>query len=83
MCVCLSLCTIIVVDSSAQNSSDNLPSYPPNSHHSSAVVIIGGESTDEREHPRQVRAVRCVASFYFTEEWSVEKQDWMLECTSD
>jgi len=36
--VCIWLCTIIVLHTSAQNSSDNLPSYPPDNHHNSDVV---------------------------------------------
>ena len=41
--VCISLCTIIV-HSTAQNSSDNLPAYPSCNHHSSDVVYwsVGG-----------------------------------------
>jgi len=32
VCVCISLCTT-VVHKRAQNSSDNLPSYPPDNHY--------------------------------------------------
>ena len=33
LCVCISLCTT-VVHNTAQNSSDNVPSYYPDNHHS-------------------------------------------------
>ena len=36
------MCTIIVVHSTAVNSSDNLPSYPPDNHHSSDDVYWRG-----------------------------------------
>ena len=39
--VCISLCTT-VVHNTAQNSSDNLPSYPPDNHHCSDVVYWRG-----------------------------------------
>jgi len=35
--VCVSLCTT-VVHNTAQNSSDNIPSYPPDNHHCSDDV---------------------------------------------
>jgi len=38
--VCISLCTT-VVHNTAQNSSDNLPSYPPGNHHCSDAVYYG------------------------------------------
>ena len=42
-CVCVSLC-IIVVHNTAQNSSDNLPCYPPGNHQCSGVIYWrGGE----------------------------------------
>ena len=37
MCVCISLSTI-AEHNTAQNSSDNLSSYPPDDHHDSDVV---------------------------------------------
>ena len=44
LCVYVSLCTT-VVHNTAQNSSDNLPSYPPDNHHCSDVVHwSGGQS---------------------------------------
>ena len=39
--VCISLCTI-VAHNTAQNSCDNLPSYPPNNHHNSDDVYWRG-----------------------------------------
>jgi len=41
MCVCMSLCTT-VVHNTAQESADNLPSYPPDRHHWSDVVYGRG-----------------------------------------
>jgi len=46
MCVCVSLCTT-VVHNTAQNSSDNLPSYPPDNHHSSDVLLDERKPRDE------------------------------------
>ena len=37
VCVCISLCTT-VIHNTAQNSSDNFPSYPPDNHHCSDAV---------------------------------------------
>jgi len=42
MCVCVSLCTT-VIHNTTQNSSDNFPSYPPDNHHSWYDVYYGGE----------------------------------------
>jgi len=39
--VCISLCTT-VVHNTAQNSSDNLPSYPPDNHHSLDDIYWSG-----------------------------------------
>jgi len=44
MCVCISLCTT-AVHNTAQNSSDNLPSYPQGNHHSSDIYWRGGGSS--------------------------------------
>jgi len=38
-CVCVLLCTNFV-HNTAQNSSDDLPSYPPHHHHCSDAVTI-------------------------------------------
>jgi len=47
MCIGLSLCTN-VVHNTAQNSSDNFPSYPPENHHSSDDVLWKGKG-DNRQ----------------------------------
>jgi len=42
MCVCISLCTTLT-HNTAQNNSDNFPSYPPDSYHcSDDVYWMGG-----------------------------------------
>ena len=42
--LCVLLCATVVHDT-AQNSADNLPSYPPDSHHCSDAVYWRGEGT--------------------------------------
>jgi len=46
--VCISLCTT-VIHNTAQNSSDNFPSYPPDNHHSSNDVYWKGRGVTETE----------------------------------
>jgi len=42
VCVCVSLCTT-VIHNTAENSSDDFPSYPPDNHHSLDDVYWRGE----------------------------------------
>jgi len=54
MCVCVSLCTT-VVQNTALNSSDNLPSYPPDNHHSSDAVYWRGAGETLSNRPTTTR----------------------------
>jgi len=70
-CVCLSLC-IIVVDNTAQNSSDNLPSYPPDNHHSSDVVYWRGEwsaSLINRLNKKYMKLINIAHNIVLIELW--------------
>ena len=52
--MCIPLCTT-VIQNTAQNSSDNLPSYPPDNHHCLDVVYWRGGGAAGDKHRKLIR----------------------------